>query len=540
MNDSASRHPASVPQPVDIESLLAEARPPTFTRSRRLLRRQLITLMCLLIVPVSLSVTLGFAWYVRSDGYRASLERSLSARLGMTVSIASIQPDGLSGRILDGVRVQLSGDGSEVFACNRAVWKRVDSGAKKRHVLVLEDGWLLAGASQWTRNEYDQMLTGGLGHEFEQVGLSEVRLVDMDVRFAGRSLSFSADRASGALLFEPDGTGVASVDCRRLNSVSVDRPVTITARFLPGERSIPRFENVRLTVPTIPLEALGIAPTHVGEDAATFEGTISYAPDDGTDVVSVSGSLRDADLERYTTLMPGGPISGTVSVDVREAVFEEQRLSRLDLSGRVFGVDVRSLAPALVADGRNALLSLTIDQLLWENNRIERLAASGNCGDLSLEAVTSLIGKGTVTGTAGVEMRSVLVVADRLMRGDATIEAIPPARGPALISREVIARAAQRWLGVNPSAILPEQVEYLELGARLTVDDDRLRVHGTHGPDGKTILTVSLFGRPVGLVRELDRTFALPDIVSMIRDHVRGLEAKKVRDLWEELHEDSE
>jgi len=529
------------PRSVDIDALLAATRPRAIKRSRMLRRRQLATLFCLAIAPGTLAVTLGYALYIRGDGYKSKLASSLSDRLGMAVSIDAVEPLGLRGRLLRGVRVNLDADGAEVFRCQRATWEPDHGDSGDGFTLTLKSGWILAGDVRWSRGEYERLLTGGLGHRFEDVGLSEVRVENLDIRFEGETWGFRAEDASGVLLFDRDGTGHASIDCERLNSVPVDQPVNIAARFTPGKRATPKFELVRLTVPRVSLAALGFGlQDHAETTHGTFDGTIVYEPIEGAESVRVSGSIRGADLSEHTHRLPGGPYSGSVTLELREAEYEGRRLKRLDLTGYVDDVKVGAIAPALVADGRDALLSLTIDRLRWENERLVRLAASGQCNDLSLEAVTSLIGKGTVTGTAAVDIQSLLVADDRLRGADVTITAIPPSDAPAIISREVIASAAERWLGVNPAAILPEKVQYLELGARFMVDGDQLRVRGTHGPDGATILTVQLLGRPIGLVRELDRTFTIPDVVRFTREYVKGVERGDVRDLWNRMHEDTQ
>jgi len=531
-------HPTNEPRLVDVDALLIATRPRPSGGSRILRRRQWVVAICLVVVPATLSVTLGFAMYVRSDRYRTALESSLSRILDMSLDIGGVRPLGPSGLILTDLRTQLSLDGGQVFSCARATWQRDDRTPDKRHVLSLVDGWILVGESKWTRTEYERMLTGGLGHRFDAFGVSEVRLESIDVRYERDALRFTASGASGVLFFDPDGTGRVSVDCDRLNGVDVDQAVNISARFTPGDRRLPDFQAIRLAVPSMPMSALGLDEL-VGSSVSQgrFAGTIDYKTDDGSNTITVAGMIREADLSEYTARLPGGPFRGGFTINVLEAGFKHRRLERLEVNGHVYDVSLHEIAPALVEKDRDAILSLTLDEFSWRDHRLDRLAVSGQCADLSLEAITGLVGKGRITGTASVDVRSLVVVDDVIRFADATVSAVPPVDGPAIISREVIATAAERWLGVNPAALLPETIEYLQLGARLTVENDRLRVRGTHGSDGKTILTIKLFDQPVGILREPELTFAVPDIVGLVRAQRQGVDRDDVRSFWEGLQD---
>ncbi len=541
MGTLSPHDPGLDPQVVDLDALLATIRPRPGLRSRLLRRRQVITALCLGVVVVPLAIILGYAAYVRSAYYRVSLESSLSRRLGVVVELGGVRPLGPGGRTFHDIRAQLSPDGPDVFTCRHAVWHHGDTTVNDGYVLDIEDGWVLVGTAGWSRREYEQMLVGGLGHRFDAVGLSQVRLKNIEVRYERDAVRFTASSATGVLLIEPDGTGRASIDCTRLNGVTVDQPVNISARFTTGEHRLPDFHRIRLTVPTMPLSALGLQGL-VGRpiSSGTFSGTILYTQTDTGDSVTMSGSLRDADLSEWSHRWPGGPYPGRVTVEIDDAVFEGDRLAHLALSGQVYNLSLRAVAPALVAHGRDAMMTIRINQLLLSNGRVDRLSASGRCGDLSLEAITALVGRGTVTGTAAVDVRSMLVVDDELRSADVTVTARPPTDGPAIISREVIAAAAKRWLGVNPAAMLPEHVEYLQLGAHVTLADGRVAVRGTHGSDGRTILTVKLFGQPFGLIREPDHTFEAPDLLTLLRQEAPEVDRDTARHWWELLREPDE
>ncbi len=104
-----------------------------------------------------------------------------------------------------------------------------------RYSLDLDAGWLLMGSTGWSEAEYEQMLTGGLGHDFAGIGLTEIRLNDIDLKFTHPVAEFSAGRTSGVVLFDDRGVGHASLNCFQLNGVAVGEPVSIAVRFTPGE-----------------------------------------------------------------------------------------------------------------------------------------------------------------------------------------------------------------------------------------------------------------------------------------------------------------
>jgi len=79
---------------------------------------------------------------------------------------------------------------------------------------------------------------------------------------------------------------------------------------------------------------------------------------------------------------------------------------------------------------------------------------------------------------------------------------------------------------------LPKQLEYTQIGARLLVRDNQLRILGTHGSRGDTILTIKVFGRDFGLVKEQLQTIDLKPYISSLLDRIRGYDPDRVRLWW--------
>ncbi len=347
-------------------------------------------------------------------------------------------------------------------------------------------------------------------------------------------MEFRAGATSGVVLFDDDGTGQASLTCRAFNGVQVAEPIHIAMRFIPGGQLV--IEEVRLTIPTIEVAALGIeALLKQTVSSGQFDGSVTYRETAEGQTLDVTGSLWGARLEEFTGQVPGGPFHGTLDVDLNEARIVDRRLRRLDAHGRLTDLRVGEIAPRLASPGEDDRLAVTVDQVRWVDDRIAYLSARASCERFSVDALAALWGRGTITGQARLDVRSLVIIDDQLRAADVEIVVEPPANTPGWIDRDLVASAAQQWLGVDLTAALPERVEYTDLGVRLILNDDALEVLGTHGPEGRTILTVNLFDRPWGVIRQPEHTFAVPDLVGLLRDSAADVNAAEIRSWWQWL-----
>ncbi|MBN1511544.1 MAG: hypothetical protein JXB13_05975, partial [Phycisphaerae bacterium] len=105
------------------------------------------------------------------------------------------------------------------------------------------------------------------------------------------------------------------------------------------------------------------------------------------------------------------------------------------------------------------------------------------------------------------------------------------------IDKEVIRRALQQLVGIDAAPVLPDHVEYTRLGVKLLLSGEELTVRGTHGPDGRTILTVKLAGREWGLLKQPERTFAVGDLLAVVRDRVGQYDFEDIETWWTRQHE---
>jgi hypothetical protein len=74
--------------------------------------------------------------------------------------------------------------------------------------------------------------------------------------------------------------------------------------------------------------------------------------------------------------------------------------------------------------------------------------------------------------------------------------------------------------------VLPERIEYTELGAKFLLEGGRLRVLGTHGENKNTILTVRVFGHELGVLRQPSRSFDVQPYLDQLTEALDKLEPR--------------
>ncbi|MCH8258644.1 MAG: hypothetical protein IIC46_00420 [Planctomycetes bacterium] len=481
--------------------------------------RKILLVIASVLVIGSISTTLGYALHVRSDGYRIRLESRLSELLRMRLSIESIQPLTLAAKRLDGLSLWLPKHEVEVFRCERALWRTETTNGHTSYTLSLHRGRLLVGNNQWDRSDYVTLLRSGLAHDFAALRLRRIQLDDIDVIWKHPSVELTADRTRGSIYFEPDGTGRASLLADYLNGVRVTKPINIVAHFTPGEQL--RFHEVVMKIPEAPLSSLKLdALLGAAVTQGHFRGDISYVEQAVAPRITVGGEIRDALLRELTGLVPGGPYEGRVDITVDEASFSGRQLMALRFNGRLSGLSVAQFGRLLGHPELTGHLDLRVHRVVYDDASIRYLSVEGRATDVSLEALTSLVGRGRVTGSLDAIIHSLVIVDDRIVVAELTLEAVPPDGRPGTINREVLKAASERMLGFDATKILPaaiQEVEYARLGVHLKFSQGELRVQGTHGDDGKTILTVSLFGREFGVIKEPSKTYDIGDPIARLR-----------------------
>ena len=500
-----------------------------------LLHRRILLGVALVGVTGSLCTTLGYGLYLRSDRYRHGVEREVTELLNLPVSIGRIRTLTTTSRAFYNISVAQPRRPDEVFRCDRAIWHEERDNGHPQFALELIDGWLLAGTHQWAEEDYRAMLQSGLGQDFVALNLRRIHLAGMHIEWQHPDITLSLRNAVGEMAFNDDGTGRAALVSHDLNGYEVERPVKIIAHFTPGAGL--RFHEAELHLPGVPLGHLGLSQLlRADVTHGVFNGELAYSEEGEKEHIRFSGAVKDAALEELTEPLIGGPFHGRVNVVVEEAAFLDRRLDELRFRGNLGDLRLTELVPMLRTSPLDSRVELRVHQASICAGVVEYLSASGKATDLPLEQVTSLIGRGLITGKLRVDIRSLQIVDDTLIGAEVDLIAVPPDDAPGLIDRALLDWAAQEIIGLDVARFLPERVEYAQFGVKLIVDGDVLRVRGTHGSDGRTILTVRVLGREWPVVREFDRAFEIGPLVAQVREQIDSYNMERVRRWWEIIH----
>lgn len=487
----------------------------------------------LLIVGAGTSV-LAVMGYLRSDGYRHAMERRLGDRLGLRLEMDRVDITSIRGRRLLGARAYLPESGTQVFEAARTDWALVPDEAGRRYALTLADGWLLAGEGRWRRPDYERMLARGFGHDFSSLRIGRILVRDVDLRFAGDGLRIDVGRCAGGIDLRDDGGGEGELTSSMLNGWTVSPPLTVRVRFDPSLGGNPRFRSAAMQTPPIPLSALlggSERRDDGGGSGGTFTGSIGYDSTESAARLTAGGRVDRGDLTLLNDLFPSRRWAGLIDVELKRMTLVDRRLVDLDLDGYVEGLEVSGLLRPGAAR-RLGRVDLRMDELRVRAERIESFRGGASVSDVSLADVADLFDAGGVAGTCTIEISNLVIRDDVIVEADATLNVTAPDDLPGFVDRELVGRLAKSWVGVNPAALLPERLEYSRLGVRLRVRDGELRLLGSHGADGKTILTARVWGRDVELLREPAFGLPVPDVVGMLRERAGDVEVRDVQKWW--------
>lgn len=486
-----------------------------------------LTLLC----PIAaFGGTFAYAWYLRSEANHRRIEADVSTWMGMPVTFGALEPLSFHGQAFRDVAARLWDGGPHVFACDRATWVEQLVGDEPGYHLHLRSGWLVVGTPEWRRYEYERLIAAGLQHDFAELGLRRVRLEDFNFRWVQDDFEVRAESATGVIDFTESGEGEARLKCRALNGREVGSPISITARFTSGAAL--DFHDVELSIPRMALDAAGLEQVLGGAaKSGEVSGRLRFAPEEGVAVWTFVGELLGAELAELTRRVPGGPFDGRAHLEVDRFEVADRKVRAVECAGEIAAMRPGQIWPVLDPQ-ETSRLHLNVRRLNVAGESIRHLSASGYLSGLSLEPISELVGRGKATGVAEIVITSIIINDDRVEYADLEINVHPPPEGPGYLDREMLASAAKELLGVDVSSMLPERVEYARFGARLQLQGDQLRIFGTHGYENQTLLTVRLFDREVGLVRQPDRTFTVPEPLAWLKARGQRYDVEDVRTWW--------
>lgn len=488
---------------------------------------------CVLVIGGSLVVHLGLALYLRSDAYLARVAHHVGDYFKMPCDMARVVRMTYASTGFDGVQIWLPDRRDRVFHCERAVWTMLSGAEAGRVDLDLLRGTLALGTDKWRLEDYRQVLESGLRHDFDDI--RRVRLEDFAITFRRKALLVSADRATGTIRFETGDLGIADLQAYVFNGSPVHEPIRIHARFLPHGQAL--IDEMILEIPAVPLAGLKLDEA-VGSPVTRghFAGRLEYREANPQPRVTLEGRLSDVDLSELTKRLPGGPLHGTAEVTLERAELEGTLPTRVRGRARLSDVVLDDIGRAFGLQRLSGRAELNIADAEIDTRQIKRLVINGRVGDAELIDVLRPLGRGEATGRLTIVVNALRIENDRIVAADIDIAAAPLPGQTATIDRDLLLSAAERvagfsWPSALPKRLLPEKIEYAQFGLRLLVSDNQLRVLGTHGTDGETILTIRVLGREFGLVKQWPGSIDLTPWVDELLSRISGYDPRDVRRL---------
>lgn len=495
-------------------------------------RRWLAAGLLAVLTLGSLSVTLGSAWYVRSASYRESCAAALSKTLGLPSEIGRVVPRSRLAREFQDIVVWLPGRRDEAHTCHRALLRYTGSQERPdEYELDLSGGSSEISTRTWLRSDYRSVIESGLRPGFTEDGPRRVHFGDMRLVFDRDEFHVTLSGAGGTIEFDDPQHGRASVVCTNLNGHAPREPVLLTATFSPRQTGI-RVDKLELTVPDLPLAIAGLRDL-VGLDvrSGTFHGRLGYSEPDGERHVELSGHCFDVELREFTGgLVPTGWRGTCPEIEMQELRVENRVPTRLRFRGRLSDVQLGDILTTWGLVDTTGVLALSVGEADFSPTGIDRFVASGTCIELDLEKLSKAIGLGAMSGVLRVQIADLTIEDNRLKSLDATLTVADADDPPNWVEGALLREIARRVLKFDLPPIIPARLEYTKLGVRLEVQDEELRVFGTHGEKERTILTARLFGKELALITEPHNAFDLSPAFDDLRARVRAaIEARLAR-----------
>ncbi|MFQ5411937.1 MAG: hypothetical protein ACE5EC_06555 [Phycisphaerae bacterium] len=501
--------------------------------------RKIILALTILLAGGSLGFTATYAVRLHSEAYRVEVERDLGAFFELPCELGRVRGRTFDSRAFEDLVIYLPDRRDKVFSCQTAIWHEQERGGEEVRNLDLINGVLILGSDKWVHDDYRTVIRSGLDHDFEELRLSEVRMTDFDIRFDRGDLSIRCSRASGLIDMRDPGTGVARLHAYELNGYPVRDGVRIHALFSP--KNGVEISELVLSLPEVPLASIDFGSALAEEiTRGRFAGRVEYR-DTGEDQppeIRLAGDLVDADLSELTCQLPFGPLEGDISINVYDARFAGSIITHFQGRGRINDFTFAAFAPLLKLPGLSGSASFNLDPVDISLGRINRLRIDGLVRDLSLEELLHVWGKGSATGRLTIRVNNLDLVDDNIKSADIEITALPPEGGTGTLDRTLILGLAEKvlnftWPSALPQNLIPDQLEYTQFGMRLLVKDNKLRILGTHGEDGDTILTIRVRGYAFGLVKEQSGTTDLTPYLADLLRRIREYDPDRVREWWE-------
>jgi len=513
------------------------------------MRRHRYIILALIVLAVSGSI--GFtSWYaarLHSKHYLHDVEQQVTEFFGMPCQIAEVRPRSFYSRDFLDVTINMRETNAQVFNCELATWREGVEASGTGHRLELQNGRFVLGDALWEMQRYKHLIRPEIGADIGELNLRVLRLEDFAIQFERDGFQLSCSKAGGDVVFTDSNSGTATFVANRLNGRDVPDGVRIVANLI--SKPVLSVSDIRLTVPALPLPDLGLdAVLGTTPTSGVFAGKVAYmaGADGSPNQAELEGLLQDVQLAEFTQRAPYGPYEGRAGIRVDRARIANRSITHFRGGGRLDDVVLAPLATPLGFDRLDGVASFVFDEINLALSKVERIRFNGRVERISLEQLLRKWGKGSATGVVKVRIDNFEMVGETIRAADIEVSVAPPANQKGFIDRALLLDAAERgfgfeWPAALPKRLLPAKIEYVDIGARLLVRDNKLRVLGTHGSDGRAIITIRepVFGRALTIFGEPGRVYDLTPYVKQVLETIQSYQPDEVKQWLEEVVEEN-
>ncbi len=485
--------------------------------------------LLLLLVGIPIAGTLAYGVYHRSDAYRRSVERDLTSFFGLPTTVREVRPYAFNARRLLGVEMWLPDRRARIFESPQVIWAEHEEAGGSVHIDIF-DAELLIDSVNWDRDDYSRVLRASLAHNFGALDVQQVRYHGARFIWSRPDVRIIAEGVEGILRFRPDGRGDAQLTCRKLNGASATEPIQISALIDPHTSEL--LPEVSLDIPRLALDALELSTLLESEvTQGTFSGNVHLRQSTGEAEVELSGTIEDVRLEEFTGRLPNGPYPARVDLDLKKAILRQDRIVALRFDGEIDDIDVDSILGRWELPGVGGKAKLTVHNGRVEDNQMILMLADGQWEGASLENLCrALFHRDGIDGELLLTIRNVKLDADGVAGGDVLVEAAPRPGQVGYVNRDFVAEFLDRYLGASLPRVLtmmlPEEIEYEKIGARLWLGRDAVRVFAAPGPAGRALVTLRFQDRQVPLLGNLDVTLPMAPWIERIQGRVAEMKTR--------------
>jgi len=493
-------------------------------------RRIWVAWALFLLVGGTISSTAMYGLYYRSHRYRLNVQRELTAFFGLPTDVASIEPHGFSAQRLTDTQMWLPDRRARIFYSPRVIWD-TDGGDQEGAVLRIDDAVLTIGSQAWQREDYMRVLRASLLHNFSEFDVRRVQFRHARLSWPREDFALEATGVDGEVIFDEQGRGVAELTTRSLNGTTVVEPIRIFARLDPysPDDFIP---EVTLHVPTLPLVVLGldyVLRSRITQGSFAGRITLYQAPEG--DRLELSGVAKNVRLEEWTQRLSGGPLPAIVDLTIDEAIVRDRRLERIRFSGEVRSLQADSLLARFGLPALGGELNVTVYNGQIAGEKIERLGVAGQWTGASLDALTHAVWhQHRVAGQLNARVNVFMIENNEVVTGNVDVLAEPPADQRGTIDRSLLLDLLHERLDLTLppelTQLLPNTIEYVQMGCKLLIDTDQIRLLSVQGPAGPALMTVRVFNQNIPLLGQVDTVLPIEPILERAR--VQAQQVKKV------------